>query len=178
MARSLETLVCLGLQFYTDVLLEIANPLFVALQKHSILLLIGSQRGEFRARPALLIVLEVLGHEVRHESPNHVQFVVILVVELLALLGLQEGVIIVLVTLGCNGLLHLLLTQQGHFLEHALLQVSLEAIEGILCLEVVLDVKLPVFLAVDCGVEGLLLVLNKVLALSCFGHGFINYKQK
>ena len=83
----------------------------MALEEHSIFILVGLERLEFWGRPALLVVFDMLGHEVRNKALYHVQLEIIFVVKFLTLLRLQECEIVRLVTFRCDSLFHLLLAQ-------------------------------------------------------------------
>ena len=81
----------------------------MALEEHSIFVLVGLERLELWSSPALLVVFDMLGHEVRNEGLYHVQLEIIFVVKLLTLLRLQEREIVRLVAFRCDSLFHLLL---------------------------------------------------------------------
>ena len=90
-------------------------------QEHPVLLFISLESFEFTILPASLIVLDVLRHEVGDEGVHHVQFEVVLEVELLAFLSLQESEVIVFVALAGNDLLQLLSTLHLELKENAFL---------------------------------------------------------
>ena len=92
----------------------------------------------------------MLCHEVFNEVSHHVELVVILEVELLALLGLQESEVIAFIALGGNDLFELLHALQPELEEDAFLQICLNAFHCIVGLQEILDIELPRFLTVEC----------------------------
>ena len=77
------------------------------------------------------------------ESLQQVELVVILIVELLALLGLEEIVGLVLVAVLHRILLELLLTQRLKFENYAVLKLELSTLESLKSLSEVFDVDVP-----------------------------------
>ena len=77
------------------------------------------------------------------ESLQQVQLIVILIVELLALLGLEEIVGLVLVAVLHRILLELLLTQSLKFENDAVLKFELSSFESFQSLSEVFDIDVP-----------------------------------
>ena len=77
------------------------------------------------------------------ESLQQVELVVILIVELLALLGLEEIVGLVLVAVLHRILLELLLTQSLKFENDAVLKFELSTLESLQSLSEVFDIDVP-----------------------------------
>ena len=147
----------------------------MACEEHPIFFLVGLERLELWSRPALLVVFDMLGHEIRNKGLYHIQLEIIFVVKFLTLLRLQECEIVRLVAFRCDSLFHLLLTHQLHLKKNTLLQICLKALDSLLCLKIVFNIKLPFFLAIDGGVERIFFQFKEVFALGCFCHGFYNY---
>ena len=77
------------------------------------------------------------------ESLQQIELVVILIVELLALLGLEEIVGLVLVAVLHRILLELLLTQSLKFENDAVLKFELSTLESLQSLSEVFDIDVP-----------------------------------
>ena len=94
---TLEDASSLDIELVGHIRLKIADPLVVAGQESTILLLNGGKGLEGRTRVALLILKEMLGHVVTHKTLQQVQLEIVLLIELVACDGLRIGVVIVCV---------------------------------------------------------------------------------
>ena len=80
----------------------------MTLEESNVLSLIGLERFEIGIPPALLVLLKVLNDVVVEEGLQDAELVIVCVVEVLAFLGLHEGVALVLVAIFHDVLIELL----------------------------------------------------------------------
>ena len=140
---SLKKVADAALKIEDDVLAEVRDPLIMALDESEILVLVGLEGLKLGILPAGLILLEVSRDVVREEGLQQVQLVVVGIVELLALLSLQEVVSAILVAVLDDILLELLLAEYLLLQDDAVLELELGGLEGIQCLSEVLHIDCP-----------------------------------
>ena len=140
---SLKKIADAALKIEDDVLAEVRDPLIMALDESEILVLVGLESLKLGILPACLILLEVSRDVVREEGLQQVQLVVVGIVELLALLSLQEVVSAILVAVLDDILLELLLAEYLLLQDDAVLELELGGLEGIQGLSEVLHIDCP-----------------------------------
>ena len=97
------------LELRDDVFTEVGNPLVMALDEREIFLLVGLQSFEFSVLPAGLVLSEMSCDVIREEVLQDVELEIVGIVELFALLSLEEVVGAILVAILDNVFLELLL---------------------------------------------------------------------
>ncbi len=122
---------CAGLEFRDHVLAEVAEPLLMALKECDIALLIGLEGLKLGVLPAGIVALQVLHDVVFEEGLQQTQLEIVLVMELLALLSLEEVVCAVLVAVLDDVLFKLLLAEGLQAKDDSVLDVELGSLESI-----------------------------------------------
>ena len=127
---SLKEFTDTALKLRHNVLSKVGNPLVMALHECEILIFVGLEVFEFGILPACLVVLEVLGDVIIEEGLEEVQLEVILIVELFALLSLEEVVGAVLIAVLHDVLLEFALAHGLQLQDNAVFNLELCALEG------------------------------------------------
>ena len=117
-----------NLKLRDNVFSEVSNPLVVALDEGKIAILIGLKAFEFRVLPALLILVDVFCDVIIEELAKEAKLEVVLVVELLALLSLDEVIALVLIAVLYHILFKFLLSNGLQLEDNAILNIELCAL--------------------------------------------------
>ena len=125
---SLKKIADAALKIEDDVLAEVRDPLIMALDEGKILVLVGLEGLKLGILPAGLILLEVSRDVVREEGLQQVQLVVVGIVELLALLSLDEVIALVLIAVLYHILFKFLLSNGLQLEDNAILNIELCAL--------------------------------------------------
>jgi len=162
-SASLKKIADAALEIEDDVLTEVRDPLIMALDEGEILILVGLEGLKLGSLPAALILLQVPRDVVREEGLKQVQLVVVGIVELLALLSLQEVVCAILVAVLDDILLELLLAEYLLLQDDAVLELELCGLQGIQSLSEIFHVDCP-----RGGLVGQIVQGGRLLRTECF----------
>ena len=124
-STSLKKIADAAFELEDNVLTEVGDPLIVALDEGEIFVFVGLEGLKLGILPAGLILLEVSRDVIREEGLQQVQLVVISIMELLALLSLQEVVCAILVAVLDDILLELFLAEDLLLQDDAIFELEL-----------------------------------------------------
>ena len=124
-STSLKKIADAAFELEDDILTEVGDPLIVALDEGEIFVFVGLEGLKLGILPAGLILFQMSRDVIREEGLQQVQLVVISIMELLALLSLQEVVCAILVAVLDDILLELFLAEDLLLQDDAIFELEL-----------------------------------------------------